>query len=59
MMTVEVRTCFAGSLLISSAALPLSMGTLKIYVADICRINPKNIVKLNVKIKIVFLLLFI
>ena len=39
-MTVEVRTRIAGSLLIS---MPLSMGTLKIYVADICKMDLKTL----------------
>ena len=40
-MTVEVRTCFAGSLLIYSVACLLEWDSLKIYVTDICRIDLK------------------
>ena len=56
MMTVEVRTRFPGSLLILSAALPLSMGTLKIYVADICRINLKTLSSRMLRLKLLLLL---
>ena len=40
-MTVEVQICFVGSLLILSVSMPLSIGTLKIYVTDICRMDLK------------------
>ena len=40
-MTVEVRTCFAVSLLILSISMPLIIGTLKMYVTDICRMDLK------------------
>ena len=52
-MTVEVRTCFAGSLLIYSVACLLEWDS-----ENLCHRHlqnrPKNIVNKNVKIKIAF-----
>ena len=39
-MTVEVRTCL-GFLADIVCSMPLSIGTLKIYVTDICRMDLK------------------
>ena len=50
---IEVRTRIAGSLLIS---MPLSMGTLKIYVADICRMDLKTLPSQMLRFKLLLLL---